>query len=209
MGDHETRAELAVAIKDSWQRCVDILNRRPNPGKFTRILDNMVGNFEALTLQYLTNEWKSIVGKILVSIKRDPRRTVSAAEYRFCHEKVQMLSHAFRVVSMSFIMMNTLFGIEFSNLRREEIIRSTKHVVLLHISTQSRIKELLTVNTLCAVQGKNRVRDDILHSYCGKVSVTNNRTRISMIGYILDKENDKWKVRMTNNIEILNHSSCF
>ena len=104
---------------------------------------------------------------------------------------------------MSFIMMNTLFGIEFSNLRREEIIRYTEHVVLLHLSTQSRIKDLLTVNILCAVEGLNRVRDDILHSCCGKVSVTNNRTRISIIGYILEKEKDKWKVRMTNNIEIL------
>ena len=194
MGDHETRAELAVAIKDSWQRCVDILNRRPNPGKFTRILDNMVGNFEALTLQYLTNEWKSIVGKILASLKKDPRRIVLAAEYRFCHEKVQIFYQTFRVVY-------TLFGIEFSNLRREGIIGSTKNVVLLHMLTQSRIKELLTTNTLCAVQGKNRVRDDILHSYCGKVSVTNNRTRISMIGNILEKENDKWKIRMANNIK--------
>ena len=104
---------------------------------------------------------------------------------------------------MSFTMMNTLLGIEFSNLRREEIIRCTEHVVLLHISSQSRIKELLTVNTLCAVEGLHRVRDEIMHSCCGKVSVTNSRTRISIIGYILEKEKDKWKVRMTNNIEIL------
>jgi len=196
-------SKLAVTVRDSWQRRADILNRFPIPGKLTRIPANIIGHVEALTLQSLTNEWKSIVGKILASVKKDLRRIVSAAEYWFCHEKVQILSQTFRVVSMSFIMMNTLFGIDFSNLRREEIIRCTKHVVLLHISTQLRIKELLTVNTLCAVEGLNRVRDDIVHSCCGKVSVTNNRTRISIIGYILEKEKDKWKVRMTNNVEIL------
>ena len=104
---------------------------------------------------------------------------------------------------MLLLMMNTLFGFEFSNLHREEIISCTKHVVLLHISTQSRIKELLTVNNMCAVEGENRVRDDILHSCCGKVSVRNSRTRQSVIGYILEKEDNKWRVKMKNNTEIL------
>ena len=42
-----------------------------------------------------------------------------------------------------------------------------------------------------------------MHSCCGKVSVTNSRTSQSGSGYILEKENSKWKVKMTDNIEIL------
>ena len=104
---------------------------------------------------------------------------------------------------MLLLMMNTLFGFEFFNLHRDEIISCTKHAVLLHILTQSRIKELLLVNNMCTVEGGNRVRDDILHLCCGKVSVRNSRTRQSVISYILEKEDNKWRVRMTNNTAIL------
>ena len=56
---------------------------------------------------------------------------------------------------------------------------------------------------LWAVEGENRVKDDIVHSCCGKVGVTDNKIRQSVIGYILEKEDNKWKDKIANNIEIL------
>ena len=61
-------SELDVAVRDIWQRRADILNHYLIPGKFTRIPEKISEHIEALTLQSLTYEWRSIVGEILASV---------------------------------------------------------------------------------------------------------------------------------------------
>ena len=57
-------SKLDVSVRDSQQRRADILNLHPIPGKFTKIPDNISEYVEDLTLHSLTNEWRSITGKI-------------------------------------------------------------------------------------------------------------------------------------------------
>ena len=99
-----------------------------------------------------------------------------------------------------------LFGRTYKKIRCN-IVKETKRSVIVHIASQARAKEILSIGGLCA--GEVQVKD-IIHSCCAKVNVVliNNGGR-SILGYVLDEKRGRWEIQLTNNCIICSRAPTF
>ena len=90
-----------------------------------------------------------------------------------------------------------LFGNNYNKVEHNTIKTASK-IVLLHIPSIERAKEILIIANLYAVQiyiNSNNSNDDkIRYSCCGKVIIVNGDTDREIICYILEETNKRWKV---------------
>ena len=124
-----------------------------------------------------------------------------AIEYYFGNECVHLNSQSYCSVYINYLTRLTLFGNNYDKLvKGEEIVSMTKRVVLIHISSCERIKEIFSISGLSGVEFKSK--DGMKwHTCCGKVNTrANGRNRI---GYIINKRDGRWIVQLVGGNELV------
>ena len=79
-----------------------------------------------------------------------------------------------------------------------EVVHRSKNVLISHISSLKRMKQLFTLSGLCAV---DFLISGLRYSCCGRVNLL--RDGKYEVGYILDEKDDKWKVQLGNDRVII------
>ena len=118
--------------------------------------------------------------------------------YTFGKEKVAILSQTYREFRFSYLLESSIFGNDFSGLKKDEIIMKSKKQILIHIVSQQRMNEFFIKEKLSATEfyiEKNN--SAYMHSCSGKVNLLYNNKNIT--GYILNTTRGKWKILLTSN----------
>ena len=163
-------------IKAAWNKRAALLNKRKVPGMFLVVPPSITrgNNMNIKIMESLSYEWDQIVGFFKNCIMRDPKRSTSSMTYMFGREKVEILSQTYREIRFSFLLENIIFGNNLRNMQKKEIILRTKKQVLLHVSSQKRMKELFLKEELNATEFKNeKYNSCFTHSCCGKINIKN------------------------------------
>ena len=129
---------------------------------------------------------------------RKPKVLTSSNIYVFGKERVRIDSQTYRTFSLSFLLGVSIFGEEYCNFYEYETIMRTKKLILFHISSQRRMRDLLTVENQYAT--KHNVRR-VKQTCCGKVNMKDTKGR-NILGYILDEIERRWEVILENNRKI-------
>ena len=129
------------SMRASWNKRADYLNRLPVPGRIEQFPDALQGEggLEGTLIDLLFFDWKDLCNRIRNSIKRPPKNELCPAVYRFGHERVVMNSQTYRKMTLSSLLRLYLFN---KDKIQRNIIKETKRMVLLHIASQSRVKEI-------------------------------------------------------------------
>ena len=189
-------------IKKAWRKRATQLNARKLPGRFLAI-PFLINNREEdsvkkRVMESLSYEWDAVVQFFRNCITRQPRKEVSSMVYTFGNEKVHIHSQTYREFRFSYLLEITIFGRDFSNMKRNELISNTKKQVLLHVSSQNRMKKLFSKEELNATEFVMEKDDSkYVHTCCAKVNIIKNGRNI--IGYILNESRGKWKILLSNN----------
>ena len=69
---------------------------------------------------------------------------------------------------MTLLLHLSIFGIEYANLKGNEIVETTKRGVVVHIATRERMVEIFTFNLICACNCEHKL---INYTCGGKVSI--------------------------------------
>ena len=150
----------------------------------------------------LSIEWDNIFKIFKWCIMRKPKASLACREYWFGNEQVTLHSQSFRTFTIPLLLRLCIFGKEYCNLTAAEVIRKTKRVTLIHISSQERMEELFTLQGRCAVKFEVEV-DRIVaceRTCSGKVNVMVGKRCVN--GYIIRELNDRWWIQLADNTRL-------
>ena len=192
---------LSPKAKEAWKRRAIQLNCRKLPGKFLTIPTSINGN-DALTdnvMESLTIEWEKVTSVMKRCIMRQPKAIMSSKEYKFGDEKVQLQSQAYRAFNFSLLLELTIFGQKFQQMKASKTIKKTKKLILFHVASQQRMKDIFVQEENCATEFEVEQDNGLkyIQTCCGKVNVSYNGKNI--LGYILEEKNQKWKILLATN----------
>ena len=196
---------LPHQMKNAWNSRAKKLNRRKVPGKYVNLPweEEREDNTKVKVLNALSYEWDVVVSFLRNCITRQPKALLSSMSYKFGSERVIIGSQTYRNFRFSYLAEISIFGPNFSLLSSNEIISNTKKMVLVHIASQRRMKDLFSKEDLVATEfcvSKNNM--EYIQSCCGKVNINYNNRFI--IGYILlEDARGRWKILLSDNNIIL------
>ena len=207
------RYVLSVGEKNAWNNRARILNRKKLAGKFLRLpwsdtetasnnsgrSNNNTGDMTTTNvLESLSYEWRELVVFLKRCITTRPRALLFDKYIKLGYEKIYVGSQTYRDVKLSYLVELSLFGRDFVLMHPSEIIMKTKTQVLFHISNQKRMKELFSKEDMNATEFKmGNNKNKYIQTCCGKVSLTYRNK--SIIGYIIDVSQGRWKILLANN----------
>ena len=174
------------------------LNQAPVLGKFTQVpyfLDN------ELLCHCLTMEWRRTCKILRGAIMREPTRIGSQRRYAMTipgGEKTKVGNQSFCRAYMSPIIHLCLFGKEYEKLSDDEVIYRKKHCAIVHLCSNTLMKEMFGVLGLCGVEHYD---NGIVHTCAGKVYATSNGKRTS--GFVMSERRNRWVVKMMNNDDVV------
>ena len=115
----------------------------------------------------------------LVLRRRRPPREVSQSSVSFLSERVNMHSQYLLRASMSLLLQNIVFGVDFKKLTPREVIKRTKKTIVIHIRSARRLQELFAIRDTCMVTSEF---NQALYWACPKVFFQNT------FGYVVDDD---------------------
>ena len=192
---------LSMEIKAAWKDRADVLNSLPIPGEFVEVPRDIGGTFDVLTkhvLKSLSIEWSNVFKWFKRCVTRKPKVLTSSNIYVFGKERVRIDSQTYRTFSLSFLLGVSIFGEEYCNFYEYETIMRTKKLILFHISSQRRMRDLFAVENQYATEHNVQ---GVKKTCCGKVNMKDTEGR-NILGYILDETARRWKIILENNKQI-------
>lgn len=204
---HNWSTSLSAEIKEAWKKRANMLNLLPIHGNFEKVPaaiggrtdENANDELELNIVRSLSIEWHNTFKIFKQCIMREPKASLSYREYWFGHERVKFLSQSFRTFTIPLLLRLCIFGREYCHLKAHEVIRKTKRVALIHISSQERMEELFSLQGRCAIRFDVEV-DRIVaceRTCSGKVNMMIGKRSIN--GYILKEVHDRWQIQLENN----------
>ena len=185
---------LSEEIRNAWKARAIMLNRRVLPGKFTHVPFTLRNNFEKKVLSSVSNEWYNFGKNMQRSLVRHPRSTDSARMFTFGSERIEMLGRTYRVVFMTDLLRECVFGEDMKRIKKMEIITKTNHRAILHIASNDRMNKIFKLNSFCASKA---TINNVVHSCAGKVILEKNNEQI--LGYITHEFRHQIVVVTANN----------
>ena len=191
--------ETTVRCKSAWARRADRLNRRKLPGLVVTL---PVEIDKIAIMQSLSMEWEGLVKIFKRSICTAPKSIDSILEYKFGSERVCIHSQSFKTFNLSLLLKLTLFGRDYAKVVGE-IRMKTKNTCLLHIASQSRMRDIFSLEKQSAAVF-NTWRDGygFIRTCCGKVTVLDAYGRKS-VGYVLEELGDIWRIKLRQTNETI------
>ena len=149
----------------------------------------------------LTMEWEVVRGWLRRSVLNGPRLGESKRIVRMGPERICVGIRSWRKLYIPHLLKVTLFGKDLRCFHQYESMQYGKggsvKKKLFHISSQSRLKRLFTINEWCGVEFDGEIGKI---TCCGRVNVVRMRgTRLlNQIGFVLEETVDKLHVRLEN-----------
>ena len=144
----------------------------------------------------LSLDWHRFVKVARSGLLKDPSAQQSSKTYKFLTETVTVGLQSYRKLSVSAILIETIFGANFEDVH-DYIVYQTKKRAYIYFSSYKVIRKFLQINNHSAVK---YVKNKITYLCCGKVNVEYNKQNI--LGYVMDETNDYFKVLLANNMGI-------
>ena len=198
---------LPINIKRAWCSRATVLNRRKLPGRFVGIpwrigRTQPIESLEKNVLDALSYEWDEVVVFFRRIITREPKVLLSSMSYKFGNERVLIGLQTYREFRISYLVELSIFGKEYCNIKKNEIIFKSKKQILFHISSQKRMKEIFSKEELDATEYEVTKNNYNYTQTCsGKVNLKYNNRNV--VGYILEESRGKWKILLASNKIIL------
>lgn len=199
---------LREEIKEAWvQRTVN-LNGRFLPGAFVNI-PNCIGGGDlnrvrTSVLSSLSRDWRVILAIMKSAITRSRRQDgISLTVHRFGKERVKLRLQTYRKFLLPSLLNLVLFGGDsYSHLTNREVVYKTRRIVVIHIASQRRMREMFTVVEECGVEF---VVGGIMNTCCGVVNVQvrgEGGGCKNVKGYIVDECDRKYNIVLGNGERI-------
>ena len=212
LGCYYWRNNVPPQVKEAWTRRAEYLNSREVPGKFVTVPAEIGGgglSTNDFLMEALTVEWSKLLAVLRSSVVTNQRRVQkrggnSLSIICFGKERVVVGSQTYRQLNISYLLKLVIFGGKNNNRINmvSEFMKTTKRTTLIHIASQRRIEEMLTINNQCGVSfrkyfGKiDQDRKYYTLTCSGKVSLKNKENKKIILGYIINETNDKWQIQV-------------
>ena len=206
-GSNFWKHSLDERTKSCWKRCAIHLNNREIKGMFEVLPRDVGTNIDEMFLSIsncLKVEWKKVVKMLMSSIRNDPCRNMSEKEYVMGGKmKTCVGAHSFQRCPLNLLIQLCVFGDKYCKLMNHDVVHRKKNMLIAHVSSLQRMKELFTLSGSCAV---DFLICGIIYSCCGRVNLVRNDK--NEIGYIIAEKDNKWKVQMSSNKVIIVPHVC-
>ena len=166
--------------REAWRVRARYLNTLTPVGVFVKVPKEVNKSFVTLALASLTADCDVLRRSFaLVLRRRRPPREVSQSSVSFLSERVNMHSQYLLRASMSLLLQNIVFGVDFKKLTPREVIKRTKKTIVIHIRSARRLQELFAIRDTCMVTSEF---NQALYWACPKVFFQNT------FGYVVDDD---------------------
>ena len=184
--------DLPIEIIIAWKERAAALNRLPINGKLKRIpLVYKLPSLNNNVVESVQHDWCYVGSLFRSAIMRKPKGGESERMYKFGDEEVVLGNQSYRALHLNFLVRLSLFGDNFDGLKYWEIVKRTKHVVVVHIASYARMCQIFGIADLSAVKF---TKGSLLYTCAGKVSLfSKSRNRI-MVGYVICETKMKFTV---------------
>ena len=183
-----------------WRRRALLLNKEPKLGEFKELPDFLSDSGAFLTnrfLPLLTNDWNRFV-KIMRSSLKQHRCRESDRTYNFLGEVVTVGTQSYRCISVSDILLETIFGHNYScNKILDLIVYKSTNLIHMNFASARRLQDVFTMNKNCGV---NFIVEGNRYVCCGKVQLVWKGKLI--LGYIMDEDDTHYHVHIMMNMII-------
>ena len=188
---------ISIEMKEAWGQRVIELNCQPRiDGRFEVVPVPLESNLKDHILTSLTKEWQHMVSIFRKAVTRQYNTRVdNRKQYVFGKERVRVHNQIYRTMFINELLLLTVFGSPlFTALSPHEIVHRSKNQVIIHLFSSRRISELFTFGGLSACNFQHRKLNT--YNYCVGAKVTMDVRGKEVVGYVIDENANKLKVRM-------------
>ena len=166
--------------REAWRVRARFINNLVPVGVFVKVPKEVNKSFVTLALASLTADCDVLRRSFaLVLRRRRPPREVSQSSVSFLSERVNIQSQYLLRASMSLLLQNIIFGVDFKKLTPREVVKRTKKTIVIHIRSARRLQQLFAIRDTCMVTSEF---NQALYWACPKVFFKNT------FGYVLDDD---------------------
>ena len=120
--------------REAWRVRARFINTLVSVGVFVKVPKEVNKSFVTLALASLTADCDVLRRSFaLVLRRRRPPREVSQSSVSFLSERVNIHSQYLLRASMSLLLQNIVFRVDFKKLTPREIVKITKKTIVIHI----------------------------------------------------------------------------
>lgn len=180
---------------ESWRNRAIMLNDRPVPGEFCHIPPEFDRDLIANVLRAMSLDWERTVVSLKNAITKPNKRGYCSKTVTFGKERIAIMSQSYRSTFLNLLLRYSLFGVNESNLTKDEVIYKTNLVTVVNIASLDRINKIFTLTGQCGVTFYKV--NGYKYSCCGKINCMVDGK--NMIRYILEQRQNKWCVKLASN----------
>lgn len=184
-------------VKNAWRNRAVALNALPIPGRFCAM--PVAINVNADITESMTLDWMEFSRCFHMSIVKT--RANADRSYKFGTETVRLGNMIYRSSYLNHLLQICLFGHSGSLLQSYELVDVSKKMKLIHLHSLSRLKEIFTLEGLCAIKKEVYSSNDggvLTYACCGKVNLKDHRGN-SVTGYVVMETASHWTIQIDLN----------
>ena len=136
-------------IKVAWEVRAQILNEREVPGmliQYPAALGNSTQTIMQSVLISISNEWMGYVKKMKNILKKIPVTTSRMILHvRFGREAVEIRGQKYKTFDISYLLLLTLFGPNFTNIPQCFILSNTKRQIVMHMDSMEVVRKVFEI----------------------------------------------------------------
>ena len=176
---------LDYSTKDAWNERAGLVNDLPAVGAFESVPEHLQPQLEQVVVQSLTVEFARFASVIKKAVRYKALVVENKRVKQFANERFELGLQVFRSFFVSHLLLCTFFGnTNYCSLKPYEIVHR-KDVVVVHVFSSNRIRELFTLNNVFPfeyVDGSNH------YIVAGKVYLVHKVTGKECLGCIVDDD---------------------
>ena len=193
---------LSEEAKNGWNERADNLNSCPTAGKLEIIPEDLdepsLEDNVKIAISQELRKFSQQMKPTIVRRRARNRSELSQATYKFGKESVTLQSQRYKKFTFNYLLKLTIFGTGYRYLTDTELVENEvgKKTTLVHFCSLQRMREVFTHANLNTLQF---LKEERIHTCCAKVNTRSNITNRDMIGYIFDKDESYWTIKLLNN----------
>ena len=176
---------LTRSVKAAWNERADLVNSLPAVGVFESVPEHLQPQLEQVVVQSLTVEFARFASVIKKAVRYKALVVENKNMKQFGNERFELGLQVFRSFFVSHLLICTLFGnTNYCSLKPYEIVHR-KEVVVVHVFSSSRLRELFTMNSVYPFEYIDGVNHYVV---AGKVYLVHKVTGKECLGCVVDDD---------------------
>ena len=176
---------LDYSTKDAWNERAGLVNDLPAVGAFESVPEHLQPQLEQVVVQSLTVEFARFASVIKKAVRYKALVVENKRVKQFANERFELGLQVFRSFFVSHLLLCTFFGnTNYCSLKPYEIVHR-KEVVVVHVFSSSRLRELFTMNSVYPFEYIDGVNHYVV---AGKVYLVHKVTGKECLGCVVDDD---------------------